>query len=105
MSARVGDRIELAKRRLLLTVARAAKACFLGEDQRPTLEGGKLLTYLRALAKLDRGYFQRDGQGRIDPLASARVEGRREVVLEIIKLLNLDPREIGTFVEVDNGQA
>ncbi len=92
------------KRRLVATVSRCMKACFLGADGRPTYEGERALRYLRKVAKIDQPYFGKDLTGKIDPVAMGRIEGRRELYLEIVKLLKLDPSGIGTFAEVDDAR-
>lgn len=87
----------------IVTVARCFKACFLGPDARtPTYEGLRVLRALKKFSKLDKGYFARTLNGAIDPLALARIEGRREVVLEIMRWLKVDPSGIGHIAEVDD---
>ena len=92
------------KRRLISTVTRAMRACFLGNDGKPTWEGERALRYLRKVAKIDQPYFGKDLAGRIDPVAMGRIEGRRELYLEIEKMLRLDPLRIGHIAEVDNAR-
>lgn len=103
---REGGRIKLLTRKILITTARCAKACFLGEDGRPTYEGERLLADLRNFARLPGAQadhsFLRDLEGRIDPISMARIEGRREVVNRLTKFLNLDPATVQQFVEVDS---
>lgn len=41
--------------------------------------------------------FPTDGTGAIDPLAMARMAGRREVFDEIVRLTRLTPQEVGAI--------
>lgn len=103
---RLAERVKSAKRRILITTARCFKACFMGEDGRPTYEGERALAELRNFARMGHGpndhAFLRDLEGRIDPISMARIEGRREVVARIARFLELDPAAVQQFVEVDN---
>jgi hypothetical protein len=99
----VRERVERLMRRKALELSRCFKACFLGELGEPTLEAERAIADLRKFAKLDDHSFMRDLTGRIDPIGMARIEGRREVVQRMIRFLELDPRVVGQFVEVDNG--
>jgi hypothetical protein len=95
------------KRRVLLTTSRCAKACFLEADGKtPTYEGARLLAHMTKKARLTGGEtaFLRDLSGKIDPISMARIEGRREVVWDLIGLLKLDPSRVQDFVEVDDGR-
>jgi hypothetical protein len=87
-------------------LSRCAKACFCdAEDPKVlTVEAERLLADLRDRADLFGSSIKRDQKGAIDPLEAVRMEGRREIVLRIINLLELDPQRAARFVEVDNGQ-
>jgi hypothetical protein len=82
---------------------RCAKALFLEEDGTVKLEGQRLLADLQKSARLFGSAFTRDRNGQIDDKQLLRMEGRREIVLRLINLLELGPREVAQFVEVDNG--
>lgn len=100
------QRVTSVKRRILITTSRCFKACFLGEDGRPTYEGERAIADLRNFARMGHGpndhAFLRDLDGRIDPISMARIEGRREVVSRLARFLSLDPAAVQQFVEVDN---
>ena len=102
MIDRVKQAAESIMRRRLISLSRCAKACFMVEEAgklEPTLEGRRLLADLRSFAKADQHSFLRDLQGRIDPIGMARIEGRREVVQRLVRLLNLDPSQVSSLVE------
>lgn len=102
----VKERVKSATRRILVRTSVCFKACFHGEDGKPTFEGERVLADLRNFARLGHGKddhsFLRDLEGRIDPLSMARIEGRREVVRRMCKMLDLDPATVQQFVEVDS---
>jgi hypothetical protein len=82
-----------------------AQACFCEADGKTvTPDGERLLADLRKHAKLFGTSIARDVTGKIDRDDMLRIEGRREIVLRLINLLELDPLEVARFVEVDNGQ-
>jgi hypothetical protein len=86
-------------------LSRCAKACFLDKDGKtPTLEGQRLLADLRNNAVLFGSAIKRDRMGAIDRDELLRTEARREIVLRLINLLELDPMEVARFVEVDDGR-
>lgn len=99
-------RINSILRRRAVELARCVKACFLGEHGIATLEAEHVIADLRKFAKLGTHKdhsFLRDLTGRLDPIAMARIEGRREVVNRLIDFLELEPTTVRGFVEVDNG--
>ncbi len=98
-------RIELMKKRLLVSLSRCFKACFLEADGKtPTYEGARALEYMRKVAWMDRHSLVKDARGAIDPLALARIEGRRELYRDVMRMLKIDPETVGSFVEVDDGR-
>lgn len=99
-------RIDSPAARLLVSVSRCAKACFLDDVGKPTFEGERLLAELRNKARLDgrRHAFLRDLSGKVDPISMARIEGRREMFWHLMGLLKVDPATVPDFVEVDDGR-
>jgi hypothetical protein len=86
-------------------LSRCAKACFLDKDGKtPTLEGERLLADLRkqcGAVRIERSSAIAWGDR---PRRMLRIEARREIVLRLINLLELDPMEVARFVEVDDGR-
>jgi hypothetical protein len=87
-------------------LARSARACFCdpvtGEISR---DGKRLLADLARAAKLGGTAVTRDNSGRVDPLALAVVEGRRELLNRLINLLGVEPASVPQIAEVDDGRA
>jgi hypothetical protein len=96
--------VELIQWRRDTELSRCVKALFLEEDGTVKTEGQRVLAELRRHSKLFNSSITRDRQGRIDGDEMLRLEGRREIVLRLINLLELDPLRVARFVEVDNGQ-
>lgn len=96
--------VENIKRWRELELARCVKACFRDEEGNISLEGQRVIADLREKARLFESGIRRDGRGVIDHDDLVRIEGRREIVLRLINLLELDPMEIARFVEVDDGR-
>lgn len=69
----------------------AVKACFF-RDSTPTADGIRVLSHLRNFCSADATTW------RPDAMASAQMQGRREVWLEIAYYLNLEDRD---FAEID----
>jgi hypothetical protein len=93
-------------RRRAIELSRCVKACFLDGNGIATFEGERVVADLRKFAYLGshkQHSFLRDLTGRIDPIALARIEGRREAVNRLIDFLELEPSTVRGFVEVDNG--
>lgn len=90
----------------LVNMTRCVKACFTDDTTgEVTMEGRRVLADLRTFANLGSSKlhsFRYDTTNRLDPLALARIEGRREVVNRLLDFLELDPNAIRQFVEVDN---
>lgn len=63
-------------------------------------DASHVLADLRKFAWIGKHSFGRDQTNRIDPIAMARIEGRREVFYRIMDHLNLDETAIQTFMEV-----
>ncbi len=94
-------RVGQLRRALAMNLRRCYRACFHEADGKSlTLEGNRVLADLRAFAKMDEHAFRRDAQFRLDPLALARIEGRREVVLRLQSILKLDDQAIQQLVEI-----
>lgn len=71
----------------------AFKSLFLNATTtKPSADGTRVLAHLRNFCSADETTW------RLDPMASAQMQGRREVWLEIAYYLNLDDRD---FAEVD----
>ncbi len=96
--------VEILQGRKAIELARCVKACFLDGEGGATLEGQRVIADIRKFAKMDEHSFLRDLTGKIDPISMARIEGRREIALRLINLLELDPAAIRRFVEVDDGR-
>jgi hypothetical protein len=60
----------------------------------PTDHTKEVLNALRAFCRADTSCVQFDKQGRIDTHSTAVCEGRREVWLEILRVLNLSDAEL-----------
>lgn len=69
---------------------------FLDEDGTPSLSARKVLADLRKFCRVDRSTFE------ADPRAHALLEGRREVALRILAMLNIRGEDIAQFVEVSD---
>jgi hypothetical protein len=103
MSGLAQRAVESLIRRRALELGRCVKACFLDGNGIATREAECVIADMRKFAKLDGHSFLRDLTGKIDPIAMARIEGRREVANRLINFLELEPSEVRRFVEVDNG--
>ena len=102
---RLAGAVESLRARRDAKLSQYAKACFLAEDGKtPTIEGQRLLADLRDKAKLFSSSIVRTVGGAIDRDEMLRMEGRREIVLRLINLLELDPQGIARLVEVDDGR-
>jgi DNA-directed RNA polymerase subunit F len=102
----IPDKVRSLLKSRAIELGRCVKACYTAESGELTLEGRSVLADLRKFAKLGshkENAFLRDLTGALDPLAMARIEGRREVVNRLIDFLELDPSEARAIVEVDNG--
>jgi hypothetical protein len=86
-------------------LSRCVKACMTEPKTGiVTPEAERVIADMRKNAKLFSSSITRDRSGKIDQEEMLRMEGRREIVLRFINLLELDPSEVAQFVEVDNGQ-
>jgi hypothetical protein len=94
--------VETIKRRREIKLARCYRGCFLDPAGALTIEGARVLADLRTAAKLFHSGIRRDGRGVIDRDELLRLEGRREIVLRMINLLDLDPLLVGKLAEVDD---
>jgi hypothetical protein len=90
-----------ARREARLSVA--AKALYFEEDGKTLRpEARLLLADNLKTSELFGSAIKRDRDGRIMPEDVIRFEGRREIVLRLINLLELGPIEVARLVEVDN---
>jgi hypothetical protein len=89
-----------ARARRNAKLARAYKACFCGEDGKLTLEGSQVIADLREQSKLFGSASRRGGV--IDKDQLLEIEGRRQVVLRLINVLELDPLGVARLMEVDD---
>lgn len=72
----------------------AYRSCFLGEDQRPSLDGDVVLADLKRFCKVNDSSFVPG-----DPYTTAFNEGRREVWNRIMAHLYLSDDTIASIVE------
>lgn len=72
--------------------ALAYRAVFLAPDGTPNPAGARVLAHLGRFCRASKPTVMFDGTGRVDALASARMDGRREVWLLIQEHLHLDDR-------------
>lgn len=95
--------LQTAKARREARLSQAAKALYF-EDDGKTLkpEARLLLADNLKTSELFGSAIKRDRDGRIMPEDVIRFEGRREIVLRLINLLELGPLEVARLVEVDN---
>lgn len=70
------------------------QAVFFGEDGELTHHGAKVIADLRDFCRANKSTFD------ADPRVHALLEGRREVVLRIFDMLNIDSRDVRHIVEV-----
>lgn len=98
--------LELAKNtikdRRARKLQRCVKSCFCDENGKLTYEGEKVLADLRTLAGLFSNGVRRNSAGAIDKDLLLELEGRRQVVLRLLNLLELDPLGIAHLTEVDD---
>lgn len=101
----VARMVESLKARRDRALSRCAKACFCDDTTGElTLEGQTLLADLRNQSKLFGTSIRRDRTGAIDQAEMLRFEGRREIVLRLINLLELGPMSAAQLVEVDDAR-
>lgn len=92
--------LSLAKARRARKLQRAYKACFCDAEGKLTLEGSNVLADLREQARLFASASRRGGT--IDKDLLLEIEGRRQIVLRLINVLELDPLGVARLMEVDN---
>lgn len=90
-----------AFRGILIRRARAWKALCFDKEGALKPEAKRALSDIAKFSRARRSTFTRDLQGRADPIASARLEGRREVFLRIANYLGLDEGSVQKLVEID----
>lgn len=72
------------------------KALFIDDDGTPSVHGRKVLADLRKFCRGDQSTFH------TDPRVHALLEGRREVFLRILAMLNMPSEAANDFVEVSD---
>lgn len=78
------------------------RAFSLDNHGHPLGDGRVVLADLKKFARLPDPPIVRDGQGRVDPIASAVLAGRQEVVNRIIATLHIDDRVMLNLQEEDH---
>jgi hypothetical protein len=96
---RIADALKARRARAL---SRAAKACFCDKDGRLTREGEIVLADLRNLSQLFSSSVRRLPSAAIDKDYVLELEGRRQVVLRLLNLLELDPLGAAALREVED---
>lgn len=81
----------------------ALRACFLGEDGRPTENGAVALAEIRHFCHGDRPTIKSGVRG-IDPYASIAAAARQEVWMRLDALLRLDDVDIKRLHEIQNSE-
>jgi len=81
-------------RRWFFRAGAAFRIVFLRENGEPQPAAEVVLAHLSRFCRATRPTVMFDGQGRVDALASARMDGRREVFLLIMEHLHLDDRTL-----------
>ena len=83
-------------------LAHAFRAALLEEDGRPNPHGSLILAHLREFCRADISTLTYDTSGRADPIATAMLEGRRDVWNKIAFYLNVDERDL---IQIDREYA
>ena len=93
------DSLSIAERVQRMLNSRRAhhyRETFLGPDGTPHVHARKVLADLNRFCRVNASAFD------ADPRIHALIEGRREVALRILTLLNIDSATIAQFVEVQD---
>lgn len=69
---------------------------FIDDDGAPSIDGEKVLADLRKFCRGDQSTFHQD------PRIHALLEGRREVFLRILAMLNMPSEATNSFLEVSD---
>lgn len=77
--------------------SRQVKAVFFAQEGKLSRAGEAVLSDLRDYCRAQETLFD------TDPLIMARMAGRREVWLRLVKFLNLDEAQVQSLMEVDDG--
>lgn len=102
-AAKIREGIARLRRLKAWRLSNCYRAILLEADGRTAkVEAQRILADQRRYAQMDKGNFPRDREGRMDPVAMARIEGRREQYRRMIEFLNLDPEAVRKFAEVDD---
>ncbi len=83
-------------------LCRAFHATFCQEDGRLNAPGSTVLAHLRAYCHADLSTLVYSPDGKIDPVASAMMEGRRDVYRMMTFYVNTDERD---YIEADRQYA
>lgn len=78
----------------LLTRKQAYQRLFALEDGRPVGDARAVLADLKRFSQSPDAPLARDGQGRIDPVASAVLVGRQEMFNRIMAMIQIDNRAL-----------
>lgn len=79
----------------LLGLRQAFRRTFNGPNGKPHADGRMVLEHLRGFCYAERSTIKFSPiAGRVDPLAMAAAEGRREVYNRIVSYLNLDDTDL-----------
>jgi hypothetical protein len=74
----------------------------LGQDGQLSRDGQTVLADLARFCRVHEPATRRDLTGRVDPLATAHQEGRREVGQRIIAMLHVSDRDLWRVIESES---
>ena len=94
MAEKITDAIKVAQAMLNGKRAFHYQAVFLGEDGKPTRHAEKVLAHLDSFCRGNQSTYRPDAREH------ALLEGRREVLLLMQRMLEIDSRDLRQFVEV-----
>lgn len=81
------------------------RGVFLSANGEPNVSQAVVLQDLRRFCFAEKRTFQRDKDGRIDPVASALMEGRREVWIRINAFLHLTDEQLARLEREETNQS
>ena len=87
----------------VLDMARALRAMFLGDDGKPHTDGALVLQDLMLFCHARTTTHCFDQVDRIDPLASAQIEGRRQVWLRLVEYLFSNDEDLAAVADEIGG--
>jgi hypothetical protein len=79
----------------------AYRRMFLADDNTPNADARVVIADLKRFCRAEAPCIQYDKAGKLDPVASAYLEGRREVYLRIMHFLHIDDSTIYNITEND----